>query len=1080
MLLNFSTSSDTGYVYETKFVFKKTNLPSFSITSWDLGDGTLVYEPTLSADNSIGVEHIYKYPGVYRIGLSAWTQSGDFETTEKYIDVDYKVKDRILFTDKPTQWNTPGQPTHKPFVVSLTSTKIDEPLSLVLHAANSDSVPYFEIDDKWRFIVPTWKFIDSETLKPLRSPVLLETVPLYGETGIIAVSASCKFYYIDYSSTLNKDRVCPVLITATLSTEQFTYPPESLVYPYFSYSNNEVVKAVETCHVLDAVPTELKVTENFIQDTYPVKWSNIPIPVMVTCRFDPAHSPLFADIEGISAADIFTYPKSNDLGLLYNVTLSISGLSSNQCESDKNLYFKSTDKNGSIASGYIFSTITPLTSINSAKIIASTTIVNELTSTKRFAFPTGYPLNTTAFISHPFANNINKVDVNSYLSKCSEIVYYKNLGLLPEGRVESFSVPTVESENTNNLQLSGVGGILGLTLNPVKNILYAADADSNKIHLFKNNALLSSVDLSSVLSKPVSPSYISIDKNHNVWISTYDSSKILKYNYLMDTLMASASFESSLSGNFEEFDSFNLPFMSPPIVETDLNNDVWVCYSHPLSSYIAKFDSYGNQLFVEKLDYNAVPVSLNIDQQNNLWVACREGNSIFCYDTNGTKLSSFDFLKPSFTTLDRSSNLWIAHGYNLVSVLNTQTLGVSSWRLQTTPIFKYELIRSNYIPYNEYSEEEIANSQSNNEMWGGLASDVLNRIWFINSESNFAGTFFAEEPSNMKFATLVPTVCSQPFIGDYLEDIPTNAVRSAQAIGDWTGNKWYQKYAKSTNYIQVSGTSNSFSILNLTGHSNYKNYTDTDFSKLAKVNEDFNYSDYLQKLALPELINQNKSLFDSFFPGLVGNDEVTSVENPGKLFYEKIANFNANHSDVDTAEIKQLKSLAKQVYVESKDFGIDFPSEVSRLLNIFSVPLHDLRGTVTLEEDPENRIGALLMAYDTVSANQYIYAKDRIYNTIQLIYLTPENSETTVFPLTSLDIDGLRGNINEIGNTNFDNYYFFALNDVALSEYQNNVIDWNSPDTTLSYTLSTEEDYYSDNGIVELYFNNLLTRKIFE
>lgn len=1080
MLLDFSISSDSGYVYETKFVFKKTTLPSFTITSWDLGDGTYSYDPTLSADGSIGIEHIYKYPGLYRIGLSAWTQAGDFEATEKFVNVDYKIRDRILFTQKPTYWNTPGQFTHKPFIVSLTSVKIDEPLALVLHAANSDSVPYYEVDDKWRFIVPTWKFVGGID-SPLQNPVSLESIPIYGNEGrIIAVSASCTFYYVDCSSTLNKDRVCPVVITATLSTEHFTYPPESLIYPYYSYSNNEIVKAVETCHILDAVPTELKVTENFIQDTYPVKWSNIPIPAMVTCKFDPTHSPLFNDIVGISAADIFTYPKSNELGSLYNVSLSLSGVSSQQTISDDGLYFKSTDKNGSIESGYIFTTITPLTSISATQIIAKTTIVNELTSSKNFTFPIGYPLNTTAFVSHPFANNINKINVNSFLTKCSEIVYYKNLGLLPEGTVESFSTPNVNSNDTNNLQLSGVGGIFGLALNPVKNILYAADSDSNNIHMFRNDELLSSINLSDVFSKPISPSYITIDNNHNVWISTYDSSKVLKYNYLMDTLMASACFGSSLSGSVQEFDSFNLPFLSPPVVETDLDNNIWVCYSHPLSSYIAKYDYSGNEILTKKLDYNAVPVSLNVDQHNNVWVACREGNTVFCYDTNGTKLSSFDFLKPSFTTLDRFSNLWIAHGYNLISVLNTQTLGVSSWKLETTPIFKYKMVRDYYIPYSEYTEKEIEESNTTNEMWGGIASDVLNRIWFINSESNFAGTFFAEEPNNLRFATLVPTVCSQPFIGDYLTDVPTNTIRSAQANGDWTGNKWYQKYAKTTNYISVSGTSKPFSILNLNGLSNYKQFFNTDFSKLAKINETFDYANYLHELALPELINQNKELFSSFLPSLVGDAKVTSIENPGKSFYEKIANFNINHSDVDTAQIEQLRSLASQLYVNSKKFGVDFPAEVSRLLNIFSVSLHNLRGTVTLEERPENKIGALLLETDTVSANQYIYARDKIYNTFQLVYLAPEATQTTTtFPVTSLDIDGLRGNIGQIGNTNFDNYYFFALNEIALSEYQNNIIDWNSVDTTLSYSLSTDSDYYGEDGIVELYFNNLLTTKIF-
>ena len=43
----------------------------------------------------------------------------------------------------------------------------------------------------------------------------------------------------------------------------------------------------------------------------------------------------------------------------------------------------------------------------------------------------------------------------------------------------------------------------------------------------------------------------------------------------------------------------------------------------------------------------------------------------------------------------------------------------------------------------------------------------------------------------------------------------------------------------------------------------------------------------------------------------------------------------------------------------------------------------------------------------------------------------------------------------------------------------NNIINWDSAFTTLSYSLSTNEEWYGENGLVELSFNNLLTKQLF-
>lgn len=1073
MTLELSGNFMTGLVYATEFAFAKPTFPSYTNMTWTMGDGTTYYVDGTTSKHE--VKHTYDYPGTYQVVLSAWTQAGDLRIGKKTIDVDYYVRDRILFTQTPEEWNTPGQKTHVPFVVSLTSCNINQPLSLVFHAANSKSVPYAEIDDKWSFIVPTWRFVNANTNETIKGPIQLDTTPIYLNGTVVAVSATLPVYYLDYNSTINAEGICPVVITATLSTEQFQYPRETKFYPHFSYSNNETIKAVALCHVIDVVPTELKITENFIQQIYPIKWSNIPIPVMATCWFDPKHTTLFDAYPDISATDVFTYPKTNELGELFPVNLSLSGNNSANLGSKTGIYFEHTDDTGSLNSGYVYSTITPLLSANKAKILASTTLANGR-FTKGFQFPVGHPINTSAYISHPFAYTINKLDVFSYSKDCTQIEYYKKMGFLKEGSIKTISVPARSPETTNNLSLSGNSGIFAVAYNPIKALLYVADSDENFLYAYNKKQELSySVNLNSLFNKPISPSHICVDGLHNVWVSLYDSSIILKYDSSLNYL---------LSAQLPMFnDSFGLPFSTPPVIETDKNNDVYVCYNHPLSSGLAKFNKFGTKLWDVSLEYNTSPVSFNITNDNNVWTALREGNTLSLWSTNGERLSSFDFLKPSFVTLDRSENVWVVHGYNLLSHLNTETLGVSTWQINTRPVFKYEMIRDSYIKFDEYSLEERELASSNDEVWGGLASDVLNRIWFINSESNIAGVFLAAEPENVRFATLTPSITSQVFVDspDNLNiTILTEQGRSAQASGDWTGNKWYQKYASSTLLKPVSGSSNEFTILNKRGINSYGPLQGIDFSKIAKVNEGFNYAEYFRSLALPELLAQNVKLFEEFLPSLLGNGSF-EVEDLGKTFYERIANFVTNHGDVDTAEIKQLISLAEKLSEKAKTYAIEFPVEIQKLLNLFSIQLNDLRGMPVFDETIENNIESVLTNVDYVSADQFLYARDKKYNTIQLIQIGKDRFGNSVFPISAIEINGLRGNpAVEAENTNFNNYYFFSTKPKPTTGYKNNIIDWMSPHTTLSYNLSTSEEFYKTDGIVELYFNNLLSRKLFE
>ena len=1044
-----SPSSQRGDVYGTEFVFSSLLPSNYTAFAWSLGDGIIEY-------NKSSVSHTYNYPGIYSVNLSAWTDQGLLYTDKADIDVDYVYRDAVVFSHIPSSYGTPGLRSVEPFTVSLTSAKIDQPLSIVLQAFNTKSVPHYAIPEKWRFITPKWKFVDASTNQILEGAIVLSSTPIYKDDKIVAAKGEASFYYIDDLSTgTDPNNSCPLMIAATLSTERFSYPPESLIYPYASYSNSEVARAVIAWQINDIVPTKLKVTENFLNDIYPVKWSNVPIPVMITCEFDSGFLGSFEDAES-SVTTALSYPKSNELGSLFPLVLSLSStagplISGVHYKVDEApLYFKAKDQYDNVASGYVFTTITPLSPINSTIVVTASTIAfNQAGTTDSFAFPVGYPIYPEVYISHPWKSTINRINVVTYPKNCDNINYYKNLGILVEGSMSFLDVPTLESTDLVNYTLSGTAAVYGMAFNPVKNRLYTCDVDQNILSsYFSGTSLLTSVQLSSYIgSQELGPSYISVDQFSNIWISLFDNYKLLKFDAGLNYLL------SAVPSNIDLSDGLT----TPPIAETDMDSNVWACYSNHLSSLLVKFDSSGNELFkAANLPSNSEPVSLAINATNGVWAACKYTNSIMHFDTNGTLVETVSgFLRPSYIAMDRSNNVWVAHGYNFCSVYNTTTSAISTWKVSTNP--------QDITTVTSYTTADVMQSLEEDELWGGLATDVYDRVWVIDSLNNIVVTFSPFDPTNFRMFDILPPADTKYVLlpGDnFVSDIPSDNVKSAQAGGDWSGNRWYQKYSGAYNSIAIDGVSAPFKVYDI----------DESF-QIAKVNEEFDCANYFQSLALPEILSRNTKLFDEFFAAVVGDGNPTQ-ESAGRVIYERIANFVSNRGDFETAEIDELLSIAKSMAVDTKTFGSDFPVAIKRLLNIFSVPKQQLRGIPNLEADIANNIGPILTETSLITANNYYFVKDRQYDTYQLVYANSVNGQS-VYPLLLVDVEGLRQPIT-------DNYYFFEYYEQNSNGYTGNLINWDSDFTTISYNLSTNEEWYGDNGLVETMFNNLLTKQLYE
>lgn len=610
------------------------------------------------------------------------------------------------------------------------------------------------------------------------------------------------------------------------------------------------------------------------------------------------------------------------------------------------------------------------------------------------------------------------------------------------------------------------------------------------------------VDESVNVPAAYTPSSLSIDKNYNIWVTLFDTVSVLKldpdFNLLFSTVPTNIhwdprshtkspdniDYQSSVFGigtrynplDTLEDDTYSDDFfLKPSFCETDKNNNCWVTYSNPLCSLLVKYNPQGVSLAEIPTGHLSTPTSISVNAANNIWVANTHNSSYFntplsgsidLYDTQTyTKTKSVTGIsRPYHLSIDRSNNLWFCHGLRRIGYYNTTTNQLSSWILDLSGGFTvFEGLTGNDLT----NFDEIDNEE-NNEL-GGLAVDVYDRVWILDSTQNTVWVINASPhfgDSEIRYFKAIP----QSLIG-YYNDINNNSIytksenysyESIKAIGDWTGNRWYQKYVTSSTLSSVllSGVSNTFSVLEF-----------EDKNQIKRINESFNNAEYLKNLALPENLKNNPVLFDKIFAGSVGTGYLSGSEDLGQTIYEKIANFVPNHSDVDTCNIEQLLSLAEEVEQPIEDYGGVFPAEIKRLIDIFSVPRSKLWGLKEQKALFPQSIGTEYKPTDFIEAGEKIIAKNKFDNTIKVIDVPVQNNQTS-YQLSTFLGYGLKQPI-------FSNYLFYRYTPVYSNKYIENIIDWDAEYTTLNPEISSYQSWYGDGGSIETAFRYLLTKNLF-
>ncbi len=1025
-----------------------SDLSGIVFRSWDLGDKTFASTSTVS--------HLYTLPGTYKVVLTLVDNLGVNYTLLQEVVVRNYIENQMEFITIPPP-SEQGEKQIYPFRISLSASDTAEHI-IDLYAQFSKSSPYIKKDpNRWFDLQPHWRFLDinGNVINSIKTvDTFVRINPSDPVSTIMGVTGYADFYYVDDIPSTD-----PIILWATLQLSAIKFYDDK---EFPGYSNSKIQIGIP--YYIDAVePTKLFITESLTNEIHPIKWIGGSIPHLITLRGRSVYQ-LDSGIENFPI--ILNFPSLTTSAS--PVSRTIFGQSSGNYVFDGSTSsFVRNSPEGYDTGGFIKSNVKVLNSAISstnAQIQASVDITS-------YGTPRSTPY---AWISNPANSILNRVEFGPSLS--SEIIKelekinisgYTKYQIIAE--VTEVAIPSLTAAEDGPMDTTGYAGIYGIAVDPAFNV-WATDSELDRIYKFDSTGqILSSIQL----ELDTEPTSICLDSDLNLYVACswlYDVIKLDRLGNILNTIyvpnisaLSAAQINPDLSGVPTIDDT-----IVPVIVETDSRDNLWIGYSNPSFNALIRFDKNGVYADHVVFELYENPVDMVYDSfDDTMWVVLAHinygiGGSIVKFDNRLNVVSAISLNEPYYIAQDLERGIWVTYEYDKLFHLNPNNTTHS---------------------YTLFNTVSVGNNLENASL-EGLACDAQNRIWVLDSINNNAYVL-SQTVDSITRATLgivsntlkmLPDANLEQYISPSYRQFSLSANENAsiQAIGDWTGFKWHQKYMGYhpgiTKTETITGSSDIFNLME------FKNPYD-----IRRFNESFDIIDYIKKLPMPELLLQNNNYFDQFLGYSIGGNE-TENQAVGRLAYERAANFVANHGDIDTCGITQLYSIADKNDITISDYNLSFPPELRRIMDIISISHSRLWGGRSInahrfKDDfsccsdckPINKGPQLDFFTDYLTAGDPVVTKEKFSDVYNLLPVYPLDSNR-IFPLSSFHTPELQEPLS-------GNYLFYVYIPTYDNKQVEGVISWDDPRTTLMESNSSIYEWYKDNdGIIDQMLNYTLHR----
>lgn len=459
--------------------------------------------------------------------------------------------------------------------------------------------------------------------------------------------------------------------------------------------------------------------------------------------------------------------------------------------------------------------------------------------------------------------------------------------------------------------------------------IWVADADQDMLSKYDVNG---NKVFDCQLPLGSSPSHITAEKTGDIWVSLYDSVSTMKIDFSTGQVLACAvPLLCSIDWTSPEY---YLPLsghagsnsITPAAIDTDRNSNLWVAYNHPLSSFICKYTSTGSQLSSFVVEKGYTPDEIITTLHHGTWVIYKntqqnlnsiDGSDLLANISNTGEVLLTDLSATLWNmTLDVQDNIWVTANKNKVISYNT-TDGSST-------------------VYHMPSSADITPSSN----LAGIACTTSNAIMVVDRSNKCVHAFNISDALSGSITSLssVPLTNVYDLSGSFVVQNNINAV------GDWTGFKYINKYYRHIGFIDgLQGYSSFFNI-----------YPSQGKYSIGKKNENFDAKAQYKAYIFQEAYNDYTELFNKFIGTAVG-DAASNPNTLGKKIYEKISNFTDNIVDVDTCNVDVLKSLHEMLnenFYNLHSNSINYyPANLARVIDLLSIKYTKLRGSRNLFDE---------------------------------------------------------------------------------------------------------------------------------
>lgn len=987
MAAYFNISPDIGFAKATTFTFTPDTdtLENYKSFLWNFGDG--------GTSRKSNPSYIFNNPGTYNVTLNAYNDDGTYDSYSTTILITLYLNESIYFEIAPPP-TFAGHLNRYPFKLNITSSTTDDHY-IDLGTQFSKSYQIQEPENKWSFLRPQCKFLDLDgneitSIKTTDTLIKIDNEGNISPDGkVVGVSGTAQFYFVDdlFNTDLYIKNQPYSTIIATLQTSAIKSFNDSQNLDSQTASHANSLASIALPHLfITRDPDYIKITENGLKPFSKIKFIGQQNPILINLGYNNHEAPIinedYADGNSFVIANnsefVHSIPYNNDSNFqLYldyiNIdTYAETGQYGGPLDitfTPSNIEFKYQDNNGFKTGGYYKGSFVCNTSTLAVDLYA-------------FCFypiieTNAYAINPILWISNPQAGMM--ATAQYFYNPSFDVV---TNGILDEIHINSFDMPIVGPENPTTfyqndvMAVSGFHGINSIAAlpNPTYHA-WAVDSELNKIYRLNSiGQILCSIDVNQVvlnsylsldIPSQASPMSIAMDSEKSFWVTLYDTPYVLKFdsqgNYLLHTEFfphyvqeQPVSFDANqwIEDSSDAINGGDIRFIEPNGIDTDIDNNIWVTYSNPFSSFIFKYDTFGNYITSFNYPLCAKPQEVACDKDNNAWFVIADdvyGNDGFLEkrDSIGNLLSSFGPFKGiDHLTIDINQNPWFTYSYQWVGNIDNITGEFNNIKIETDNNYSKDV--PDWFDANENTDENSLE---------GIACDYLGRIFVINSIEN---KIFVIN-SNTKFIINTFNINPKGFVFYSKNPYGKTEIefnqwsKSAQANGDWTGFRWINKYFNNTyqiggNYVDIDGklykylTGESSASGYLNYYPKYTSFYPEDYYSISKINENFDLAAQMKSVSFQPTLQDSENLYDNFLGSIFGTQPLKK-DDMGVQLYEKIANYVMNQSDVDTCNIDSLYSISESVDLNTDDFRLNFPLAIKNAMNLFSINQSKLFGT---------------------------------------------------------------------------------------------------------------------------------------